>query len=163
MPIALDIDGVLIEEPWQAFAEFLRSQGYSFDESAYLATHSLKAATGLDKAALAVPFRKFRFSATYPAGQPIPGAKEALGQLQQRFSLFTITSRDVETCPQTIEELQRHFGPVSFRGYLFDTDAPKYQLAIQSGCHVLVDDKYQYALPAHQHGLRAILFLRECP
>lgn len=158
MAIALDIDGVLVEEPWREFAVFLRANGHSFNDTTYLATHSLTKATGPGKVDIAATYLAFRHSELYPQVRPIPGAQQALEQLAVNFSLLTITSRHPGTKLHTVIELRRHFASVRFGACLFDAKIPKHELGWLAGAEVLIEDKHHYAERAWYSGLPAIIF-----
>lgn len=95
----------------------------------------------------------------------VPGAREALEQLAEKFDIIFVTSRDVKTRDLTQQwfrdklgfEVHVHFATAGHHEY--GKQAPtKGQIAESLGAEFLIDDNPEHVQSVLDHGIKAVLF-----
>jgi 5'(3')-deoxyribonucleotidase len=95
--------------------------------------------------------------------KPIPGAIEAISELQKRFKLVVVTSRHDEHAEDTRAWLEKHY-PRVFKGVLFTSawgnkaSVMKAKVCKDIGADYLIDDNFEHCKLVAEEGIKGLLF-----
>ncbi len=94
-------------------------------------------------------------------------AKEAIGQLSEKYQILFVTSRNLIQKPATLLWFKQHFPTQKYKIYFTQKadkpksgskGEPKGQLCQRLGAQILIDDHIEHCESAKSFGLEAILF-----
>lgn len=163
---ALDVDEVLANTMEQCNAWHNDTYGTSLTVEDYESYNFCETWNCSDEEAMH-RFRAFTQSSYWDAIQPVEGAQRFVKEMQGRFRLAVVTSRQNFLQESTYKWLHRHFGLDSFSYIMFgnqwlaDKEAvkiSKFEMCREIDAIALVDDLPKYILQVAPIVTKAILF-----
>ena len=165
MPIAFDVDGVLLnsQTPFLWYANQKYGTSYTFRD---IRSFDFSSLFGISAHDLGEDFAAFFRSPTYTSLiRPFRGAQKYVRTLAQHHDLSVVTARPEEYVSLTAESLHAYFTGC-FQGVhhtteiSFDQPANKAAACKEIGARILIEDSLENACEAMQQGVPAVLIRR---
>lgn len=157
--IGIDLDDTLVPTVELLIKEMLKDRKYP----AFRGYHSIKDFTFEEEMALYRYIRTTINKQDVTEFKPMPGAVYAIRKLAKDFDLYLITARTKSAKKTTRIWIKHHF-PTEFRNIIFgqyrkegDFKKTKGQICKELGISLIIDDRYDYALDCHNHGIKTIV------
>lgn len=162
MEIGIDIDEI-ITEYMKSFLEFLKKEKNLFGKYEELFTYKFEKCFNVSKEEFQEYIQEHTNTelALVELGL-IEDSLEAINFLDDRHKICFITSRNLSNKEKTFEFFRKHFPDKDFKilfsGDIWGDNKKKYELCLEEGCEVMVEDRFKTAFECAENGIKAILF-----
>ncbi len=157
--IAIDLDDTLVPTVNILIKEMLKDRKYP----AFKGYHSIKDFTFEEELILYKYIRKTINKQDITKFKPMLGSVSIIKKLAKDFDLYLVTARTKSTKKTTRVWMAHHF-PGLFKRIIFGQyrnggyfRKTKGQICKEQGISLIIDDRFDYALDCHKHGVKAIV------
>ncbi|MFA5746416.1 MAG: NIF family HAD-type phosphatase [Candidatus Pacearchaeota archaeon] len=158
--IAIDLDDTLVSTVNLLVKEMLKDRSFP----AFRGYHSIKDFSFDEEMALYKYIRTTVNKQDIKKFKPIPGCVSVVKELSKTYDLYLVTARTKNVKKHTRDWISHHF-PNCFKKIIFgqylkegEFKKTKGEICKELGISLIIDDRYDYCLDCHKHGIRAIVF-----
>lgn len=158
--IAIDLDDTLVSTVDLLVKEMFKDKSFP----AFRGYHSIKDFSFDEEMALYRYIRTTVNKQEISKFKPIPGCISIVKELAKTCDLYLVTARTKNVKKHTRDWITHHF-PGMFKKIIFgryrkegDFKKTKGEICKELGISLIIDDRYDYCLDCHKHGIKAILF-----
>jgi len=158
--IGVDIDEVVVE----FFRKYLELFNKKFNHNLKfedITSFHIWDVVNIPKEASLELIREFYDSEDFYTLPLVDGAKDALGELSQKYKIYFITSRPEQVREKTFNFLKKHLEKLifslHFSGGVWGEHKSKGEICEELGIDVFIEDNFDYALDCAKRGIKTFL------